>query len=351
MLVIGKTDTFEQRYMAKFEKIASEHGVFVKYERDRAARDIGLHLTKKMESDNQRVSGALIWFQMKGIMATTLSKDQFQKDGEVRLPLSVEHLRHWFLEKEPTHLCVYVEAADVFLICNIQAYISSKWGRDILKLNQQTATVSIPASSELDDQAFSILLRHADIAQWSKALDVDHTIASQLHRDYNLIYSLGSAKERNVKHGIVWTKWLSKTRHQLAIVELSESSGNNFDDDGINIHEHWEFGGINIVESYPYLELFKVDDYEPEVQINRWGEEEMLDDGELFVLPNGEEVFGPNAANEYCEFVIGATLNQLGQDFYKHVLALVQMGLLELRPADSESRTFVSIAPWHQRQV
>jgi len=154
-----------------------------------------------------------------------------------------------------------------------------------------------------------------------------------------------------MKHAIVWTKWLSKMRHELEFVELPQSSDEAFEIEGVTLHEHWEFGGIEIPDSYPYLEFFSVDEYEPETFVNRWGEVELEEDGELYTLPNGEEVFGPNAANEYCEFVIGARLNKQGEALYKYVTALVRMGLLELRPSDEDTRTFLSIAPWHGRDV
>lgn len=351
MLIIGANDAFEQKYMAKFEQLASVHGVFVKYDRDRAARDIGLHLTQKLRSSKHRVSGAVVWFQMKGVMSTTVSEEQLSRDGGVRVSLSVEHLRHWYLEKEPTHLAVYVEAIDSFLVTNLQAYITSTWGRGILELDQKTATIFVSTSSHLDEQAFSILLRDAEIAQWVKALEIDQSVAQQLHRDYDLIYAMGSADDRGMKHAIVWTKWLSKMRHELEFVELPQSSDEAFEIEGVTLHEHWEFGGIEIPDSYPYLEFFSVDEYEPETFVNRWGEVELEEDGELYTLPNGEEVFGPNAANEYCEFVIGARLNKQGEALYKYVTALVRMGLLELRPSDEDTRTFLSIAPWHGRDV
>ena len=44
---VGKSDAFEREYTQKFRLLAAEHGEFVHYERDRAARDIGLHLTRK----------------------------------------------------------------------------------------------------------------------------------------------------------------------------------------------------------------------------------------------------------------------------------------------------------------
>lgn len=351
MLVVGKNDAFEQDYMAKFELLASNHGVFVKYERDRAARDIGVHLTKNMKSGKKLVTNALIWFQMKGVMATTLSKQQFELDKAVRLALEVEHLRHWYLDEEPTHLVVYVESAELFLVMNLQDYIAEQWGRKILELDQKTATVSVPASSVLDEQAFAILLRYADIAQWAKALGTGQADTRLINRDFNLIYAIGTAHERHVEYGAQWTKWLSKMRHEIRIVERPESFDNDTDDGWTVVHEHWQYGGADPEETYPYLELFSINDYEPETFRNRWGEVELLEDGVFYELKNGEKVFGPNAANEYCEFEFGARLNDYGEKLYGFVLALVKMRLLELSEPGDEEGTFLSVAPWHNRLV
>ena len=272
MLVVGKTDAFEQNYMAKFEQLATNHGVFVKYERDRAARDIGLHLTKDMESGKKHVTNSLVWFQMKGVMASTLSKEQFDADKAVRLSLDIEHLRHWYLDKEPTHLVVYVESTDQFLVMNLQEYIAKQWGRDILKLDQKTATVTVPASSVLDEQAFAILLRYADIAQWAKALGAEQTDTRLIHRDYNLIYAIGTTGEREVEYGVLWTKWLSKMRHELRVAKRPANFDGNADDGWNVVHEHWEYGGIDPEESDPDHELFNIDDHEPETLVNGWGE-------------------------------------------------------------------------------
>lgn len=351
MLIVGNTDAFEQDYMAKFEQLATSHGVFVKYERDRAARDIGLHLTKDLKSGQKQVTNSLVWFQMKGVMAKTLSKEQFEKAKGVKLSLDVEHLRHWFLDKEPTHLVVYVESADTFLVMNLQDYVSATWGRDILTLDQKTATVEVPASSLLDKQAFSILLRLADIAQWARALDAAPSDMRVLRRDFDLIHALGTAGDRNAEFGVLWRKWLSKMRHELRVAERPEEFDGDLDDGWHVIHEHWEYGGIDPEGSYPYLDLFALDDYEPETFTNRWGEEELVDDGETITLKNGDEVFGPNAANEYCEFVFGAKLNEYGDKLFAYLQQLVNLGLLELRDAGKEGRTFIDVAPWNSRLV
>ena len=79
MLQIGITDAFERDYMQRFRALAGKFGEFVFYERDRGARDIGLHLTHKLASDKERMSTAFCWFQMKGVMAETLTDKQFEK--------------------------------------------------------------------------------------------------------------------------------------------------------------------------------------------------------------------------------------------------------------------------------
>ena len=351
MLIVGKTDAFEQNYMAKFEELATHYGVFVKYERDRAARDIGLHLTKDLRSGKKQVTNSLVWFQMKGVMATTLNKEEFEKAKCVGLSMDIEHLRHWFLDKEPTHLIVYIESVDQFLVMNLQTYIAETWGRGILTLDQKSATVTVPASSVLDEQAFAILTRYADMAQWVKALDAEQADVELLSRDCNLIYAFSSAEASQVECGVLWTKWLSKMRGELRVAERPIDFEGDVADGWETIHEHWQYGGINPENSYPYLELFALEDYEPETFTNAWGDEELVDDGETIVLKNGDHVFGPNAANEYCHFVFGARLNEYGVKLQSYVETLVQIGLLELRDPTSDGHTFIDIAPWHNRLV
>lgn len=351
MLVVGKTDAFEQNYMAKFEQLASRHGVFVKYERDRAARDIGLHLTKDLKSGKKQVTNSLVWFQMKGVMATTLTKQAFEASKGVSLSMDIEHLRHWFLDKEPTHLIVYVESVDQFLVMNLQKYVAETWGHGILTLDQKSATVTVPASSVLDEQAFAILLRYADLAQWAKALNADQADVELISRDCNVIYAVGSAEKHEMECGVLWTKWLSKLRGELCVVERPVGFEGDIDDGWDVIREHWQYGGIDPENSYPYLELFALEDYEPETFTNAWGEEELIDDGETITLENGDKVFGPNAANEYCRFVFGARLNEYGIKLLSYVETLVRIGLLELRDPDSDGHAFIDIAPWHSRLV
>src|SRR5688572_19133137 len=76
--VIGQEDEFEQAYTERFRSLVSPHGIFVKYERDRATLDLGLHLTNARGAQ-RHVSQTRIWFQLRGIHATTLPADVFDR--------------------------------------------------------------------------------------------------------------------------------------------------------------------------------------------------------------------------------------------------------------------------------
>ncbi len=101
-LNLAPQDQFEDKYTAKFRVIAADHGVIINYDRDRAAIDIGVHL-----SSQQTVGDMRIWFQFKGIHAETLDAETFQKASVVNIDLDVEHLRQWYRSPEPVYLVVY----------------------------------------------------------------------------------------------------------------------------------------------------------------------------------------------------------------------------------------------------
>ena len=60
-------DGFEDEYEAEFRRLAARRGIIVEYRRDRAAIDLGLHL-----SVGGAVTDTRVWFQFKGIHAQTL---------------------------------------------------------------------------------------------------------------------------------------------------------------------------------------------------------------------------------------------------------------------------------------
>ena len=340
MLPVGKTDVFERQYMEKFRVFASHFGEFVKYERDRGARDIGLHLTHQLKSGQERMSSALCWFQMKGLMPETLSAEEFKGQDTISISLEVKHLKYWYLQPIPTYLVIYIGSVEKFLILNIQNYVTEKWGREILLLNQKTATVQILTSSELDDQAFKLILMKTDIQEWQKALGADENRNNirLCRRDYNLIWHLGSAKERQVQHRVDFLDWQTKSRSQLYIQERSLTKEAEWVDLREHLHHLMEVQDLEVV--YPYMEFFALKDVKgvkhPEVP--------------PVFLSNQEIVYGTNPGRvfEYFEYCFGVRLNDIGEEMFSWIQILESAGLIEIHPGESE---FISIASWHLRSV
>src|SRR2546422_7933909 len=110
-MLVGKQDVFERNYMAKFKQFASQFGEFVFYERDRAARDIGLQFTRKLQSGNEAVTSTLCWFQLKGITKRKYSLNNLAKMKEIKYRLSVTHLVFWYAQPTKTYLVLYLESA------------------------------------------------------------------------------------------------------------------------------------------------------------------------------------------------------------------------------------------------
>lgn len=336
MLTIGKNDAFERTYMEKFRSIASSHGEFVHYEHDRGARDIGLHLTRKLSSGKEKMTSALIWFQMKGKMATTLPLDEYNKSEIVKLSLDVSHLTYWFLQPLPTYLVLYIECANEFLIMNISSYVKETYDSNIFKLTQKTLTIDVPKNQKLDDQVFGLILERNDLDEWRKVLNSSNDDINYCYRDYDLIWHLSTAEERNVSHSVIFMDWLSKTRGQLKIFETSKNSN-------VILREHWQYmmSIEELEESYPYVEFFK------EENDRYWWDDEDEDSPEI-TLANSDTLTGVNAANEYIEYKCGMRLNDLGQQMVEWVKIMTSVGLVEIKTGQSE---FISIAPWHNREI
>lgn len=343
MIVVGKTDSFERKYMEKFRSLASEFGEFVNYEHDRGARDIGIHLTHKLSSGKERLSAALCWFQMKGVMDSTLSKSDYEKLDEISIQLKVNHLRYWYLQPMPTYLAVYIECADQFLVTNIQEYVTKYWERKILKLDQKTVSIAVSKKSLLDEQAFGLILAKSDLEEYKKALGAKDDELRLCRRDYDLIWHFGTAVERNVEHRLVYWDWQSKARGQLFIEERKTES----DDEWLTLREHWQYR-MNISQledTYPYLKFFADQDREDALS---WEYDEDEYSAPSITLPNNDVVSGEDTAGEFFYYEMGVELNEIGSQMFEWVKDLEQIGLIEVTPGKSE---MISVAPWHGRDV
>jgi hypothetical protein len=151
---VGDDDIFETRYMGELEAAVANHGLTVKYSKDRAALDLGLHLYKTGEDGKWNVSPVRIWMQCKGVKESTLSAEAATKAGSVAVKgLSTEHLAYWYAAPEPVYLVVYVEALDLFLARDVRELIDQR-GRSFnlqaLATSQQTTTLHMDLNHTLD---------------------------------------------------------------------------------------------------------------------------------------------------------------------------------------------------------
>lgn len=336
---VGRTDVFERLYTQKFRAHVANFGEFVAYERDRGARDIGLHLVRSMGT-SQKLSPMLCWFQLKGLMASTISKEALEKKTELSIPLDVKHLGFWFLQPAPTFVCLYLECIDQFLIINIKRYVTEKWGPRILKDKRKTCNVPIPTKSVLDDQAISLILREGDVNAWVGAFKVESSEAQLCARDFSVIWALGTAADRSVEHRMIYLDWQSKTRGQILIQERTVDNK-----EWITIRQHLEYmmPSGNLESAYPYLLLDRSNETtDPEQDFPDSGFAPDL------VLRNGASVSGLNCGDEYFHYELHVALNELGQVLFSLVSELKEMGLIEIRKKGCE---LVSVAPWHHRAV
>lgn len=282
---------------------------------------------------------------MKGVMGSTLSVDDFDKNPDVKISLKVNHLSYWYLQPMPTYLALYIESTEKFLVLNIQKYVTDKWRKSILTLPQETAKVSVPKESELDVQAFRILLAQSDIGEWQKVLEAEEDDIRVCRRDYDLIWHIGTSEDRHVEHRILFMDWQSKTKSQCYIGERIKDSAEEWH----TLREHWQYqmNIFDLEQVYPYLKFFGLD---PDEETPWWMDEEDDENNEVpdLTLSNGDVVHGKNAAWEYFEYKMGLRLNEIGKDMFDWVKTLEQIGLIEITPG---KRELISVAPWHGREI
>jgi hypothetical protein len=347
MVIVGKEDEFEHWYREKFRSFTAQFGQFVEYERDIATRDIGLHLTEPLTSGGAKLTTCLCWFQMKGIMAETLSKQEAKAAATFNCRMKVEHLRFWFLQPMPTYLALYIESLDRFFILNLQRYIEDTWGRDILSLGQKTAAVEVPASSILDEDALGLIMREGTAQEWVKAMSADESHIRLCQRDYMIIWRIGTAAERKVKHRFEIYDWQSKTRGEVHIQER----GKDDIDQWTTVRNHWQFmlSAEGVEEMYPHLHFTanEEDDDDGYGGCDVFGD----DDEEYrptFRLQDGQVVSGEDCAGEFHLYYIVPELNELGRALFELIRTLMKIKFIDIKDKPGE---FISIAPWHARHV
>ncbi len=161
---IGDSDQFEGAYTQEFKALACKQGEFVLYERDRAAIDLGVHLTRPATSGRE-LSHTRIWFQLKGIRATTLPRAEYDQLSEISLQVRLDHLKFWFASAEPIYLALYVECVNKFLVEDIQEIVCRRWGEEFLRPDcfppgQELVTIRLGKDTELSPAKWVAMRRH-----------------------------------------------------------------------------------------------------------------------------------------------------------------------------------------------
>jgi len=150
--------------MAKLNAIWAGRGLVLKYEKDRAALDGGLHMYADEEGVGRRASQTRIWFQAKGKRATTISEVQFTMSETIDVDVLVDHVRFWYASPEPVYLIIYIESADVFLAEDVREIVDRQWVRptfyEAVPATQQSVTLKVRTSSRLDNAAITRMLHH-----------------------------------------------------------------------------------------------------------------------------------------------------------------------------------------------
>jgi hypothetical protein len=158
-LIDPKEKKFERAYRRKFIDLTGRENVVIQYEEDVAGFDLGLHLTAEESVTTNRV-----WFQFKGIHASTLSSEKLESDGFASRSIKVKHLRAWYASPEPVYLIYYIEPSDLFLAEDVRDIVDREWGDEVLnsKLFQDGAevTVKISTTKKIDSRFWAQLHGH-----------------------------------------------------------------------------------------------------------------------------------------------------------------------------------------------
>jgi len=152
---VGRQDQFEQVYMAELRRLLAPHGEFIRYERDRAGLDLGLHLYESGSGPKATPGQVKVWFQAKGIEATTLTADDFAASQSLAISgLPVRHIQYWYAHPEPVYLVVYVEAIKCFLAEDVRVLVDLNgglpWLAKVAKV-QETTTLTLTKTALLTD--------------------------------------------------------------------------------------------------------------------------------------------------------------------------------------------------------
>jgi hypothetical protein len=139
-------------------------------------RRFGLHLHGDAGTKySTPLSDVKIWFQLKGVHASTLTAEQLNAAETVAVEVKLDHLKFWYAQPEAVHMVVHLEATDQFLLEDVRDFVDRTWGNTFLALTtfaegQKTVTIHVRRDALLTEERLSQLLAHRsmriDGPQW-----------------------------------------------------------------------------------------------------------------------------------------------------------------------------------------
>jgi hypothetical protein len=107
-----------------------------------------------------------VWFQLKGIRASTLGPEELKGSDEVPISgLLVDHIQYWAAHPEPVYLAVYLQAVDGFIAQDVRDLVERNggfaWLREAAQ-SQGTATLRMSLSAGLEE-ALDQMPRHRSL--------------------------------------------------------------------------------------------------------------------------------------------------------------------------------------------
>jgi hypothetical protein len=334
---VAANDDFEHRYAQRFREICARYGEFVSYERDRAARDIGLHFTQATASGYKIVTTALVWFQLKGIRTVALCASKLAASETISLPLEVRHLRFWFSLPVPTYLAVYIEAADSFLVINVSRWIEEEFGENILVDDAKTKTIHLNKGWLLDDDAFSAIRNTASLELIEKRLHVDTPQADLFLRDAQIIRSIATAPKRGVEQRLCYIKWISKMRSEVYFEERHRNST-----EWEQIRSHWQYAMGDLAAAFLYLSFEAFDE---EMDWENLYDPDEIDGEDIHLIGDRRFVGVGGWTGEYSKVILRPALNSIGESWARMLEILESADLLVV----DDQVMWVSVAPFHDR--
>lgn len=170
-MAMGEHDELENRYAPRFEVLLSDSGVVVEYRRDRAGIDTGLHLFAREDRDTGagtsrpywRPLASRVWFQLKGVHASTMTRDDFAQSDRVAVKVALDHLRFWYAAPEPVYLVAWVESVDTFVGIDVRELVRRRWAEGFYaetRGRDGDIVVHIPTASVMNAERISALVSH-----------------------------------------------------------------------------------------------------------------------------------------------------------------------------------------------